>query len=206
MRRILTALILLVITPILLFSTPLHAGETKYRKNAKELRNHSRPQYQAEYVRGLLDAFRFVADTGINLNGIIDCHRKDDTGFFGLPYTYFSFMKAFIKHPERFDKSLQGIDFLSRPAVESFAMLHMNFCGDDIENNINQIKLPDQKKYLLSGTQLINADHLQYNIENMYAFMDAFTYLSQTDDRHADIIECHRKHRITWFDVTGVLI
>jgi hypothetical protein len=206
MRRILTGLILLVVTSILLFGTSLHATESKYRKTAKELRNHYRPQYQAEYVRGLLDAFRFVADTGINLNGIVECHRKDDIGFVGLPYDYFSFMKAFMKRPERFYKSLHGIDFLPRPAVESFVLVHMNFCEDDIEKNLNQIKSLNLKRYLLSGTQLINAARPQYDIENMFAFMDAFTYLSQTDDRHTDIIECHRNHQITWFDVTGVLI
>jgi hypothetical protein len=185
-----------------LLSANSRADVYDHQKTAKALRIQLRPQYQAEYVRGLLDAFRFVSETNINLRGINKCYKDENLGSIP-PYSVTDFL---IKQPLLFDKSLMGIDWKRRPAVDAFALIHMYICEDYISNKIDVIKARKPVGYLLSGEQLIKPARLLYEHENMYAFMDAFKFLSQTEDRYTDIIECHRKHWITWFDVTGILL
>jgi hypothetical protein len=196
--------ILISLISVMFFSLSANSRADIYDhlQTAKSLRIELRPQYQAEYVRGMLDAFRFVAETNINLQGINECY-KDEVLKTIPPY---SVTKVLIEIPEKYEKSLKGIDWKRRPAVDAFALNHMYICEDYISNKIDVIKARKPVGYLLSGEQLINPIRLIYEYENMYAFMDAFKFLSQTEDRYTDIIECHRKHWITWFDVTGNLI
>ena len=171
-----------------------------FQKSARTYGNHFRPQYQAEYVRGLLDGFRFVGETGINLSGLDRCAQAEE---FSIKEPL-SFIEMLVENPATFDKVLMGMDFKARPAVEVSAIAYMFFCENHIEMTLDVIKSRQPKRYLLSGDQLVNAVRPQFEHENKAGILDAFLFLSRTEERYFDIIQCHEKYKITWFDVTGI--